>query len=66
MARIIVRNKIRNQIEIIREHRRKNPEYDWDADIKQMNLLQNSLYDKATPNEILGVEGMCSNIYFTV
>ncbi|MBP3195941.1 MAG: CRISPR-associated endonuclease Cas1 [Butyrivibrio sp.] len=64
MARIIVRNKIQNQIEIIREHRRKNPEYDWDTDIKQMVLLQNSLHEKVTPNEILGVEGMCSNIYF--
>lgn len=64
MARIITRNKIQNQIELIKEHRQKDTSYDWDSDIWQMEKLSNTLHKKETSNEILGVEGMCSNIYF--
>ena len=64
MARIITANKIDNQIAVIREHRRKDLDYDWDRDIEQMIRLRQTLRDKETANEILGVEGMCSNIYF--
>ena len=64
MARIITRNKIDNQIELIKTHKRKDPEYGWDNDIRQMELLKHSLFEKETANEILGIEGMCSNIYF--
>lgn len=64
MARSIVRNKILNQMSVIREHKRKDHYYDWDADLKQMMRLKETLPEKETANEILGVEGMCSNIYF--
>lgn len=64
MARIITANKIGNQIELLREHRRMEPDYDWDLDIAQMMKLRSSLHEHNTTNEILGVEGMCSNIYF--
>lgn len=63
MARQIVANKIDNQITIIRNHRFDN-DYDWKADVSRMNELSKTLPDKATSNEILGVEGMCSQIYF--
>ncbi len=29
MAKLITKNKIENQMQLIREHRRKNPDYDW-------------------------------------
>ena len=65
MAKIITDNKIRNQMSMISHYRRKDKEYDWMADLKQMENLRLTLSDKETPNEILGVEGMCSNIYFS-
>ena len=39
--------------------------YDWRRDLKRMEELRTSLADQKTPNEILGVERMCSNIYFS-
>ncbi len=64
MARIIVDNKIRNQISIIKNFRWHGNEYDWHSDIKQMETYRQSLALKNTSNEILGLEGICSNIYF--
>ncbi len=64
MARIIVDNKIRNQISIIKNFRWKGNEYDWHLDIKQMESYRQSLASKKTANEILGLEGICSNVYF--
>lgn len=63
MARIIVGNKIRNQIQILRRHR-WDDEYDWHKDVDALEKLRESLDARNTPNSILGVEGMCSNIYF--
>ena len=63
MARRIVDNKIGNQIAIIRMHRFSD-DYDWKANINSMLELRRTLPDKQTSNEILGVEGMCSHIYF--
>lgn len=65
MAKIITDNKIRNQMSMIKHYHRKDKEYDWMADMKQMDQLRNTLALKETANEILGVEGMCSNIYFS-
>lgn len=64
MSKTIVRNKIQNQMAIIRRHRWEGSEHDWKSDLAQMKRYQQSLRDKATPNEVLGVEGICSNIYF--
>lgn len=62
-AKQIVRNKVANQINMIR-HFRYGESYDWKADVLQMERLSVSLGQKETPNSILGVEGMCSHIYF--
>ncbi len=64
MAKLIVRNKIQNQMAIIRGHRWENSEHDWKKDLEQMERHQQTLTDKISPNEVLGVEGICSNIYF--
>lgn len=63
MAKCIVRNKIENQMAMIRKHR-WHKEYDWKEDIRSMERLLISVSEKETANELLGVEGMCSNIYF--
>lgn len=49
---------------MIRQHRWGDSGYDWKSDVEQMERLLASLPRKETSNEILGVEGMCSNIYF--
>ena len=64
MARVIVNNKILNQIALIREHRWNHSEYNWKADVEQMEKYRQLLNEKHTSNEILGIEGICSNIYF--
>ena len=64
MAKLIVRNKIQNQMALIRGHRWENSEHDWKKDLEQMEKYQKTLIDKKSPNEVLGVEGICSNIYF--
>lgn len=65
MAKIIVRNKIQNQISVIRNYQWRELNYNWKRDIGQMKKFLDTLEEKETPNEILGVEGICSNIYFS-
>ena len=45
-------------------HRWKENAHDRKADIRQLEHFQNILPQKQTANEIMGVEGICSNIYF--
>lgn len=65
MAKIIVSNKIQNQMAVIRGYRWEDSAYDWKSDLIQMQKYQRTLRDKQSPNEVLGVEGICSNIYFS-
>ncbi len=64
IARSIVFNKISNQIAMIRRTRWSGNVHDWKADLKQLERFQKTLVQKQTVNEIMGVEGICSNIYF--
>lgn len=64
MARRIVDNKIENQITLIQEHTWRESDYEWRKDVAQMTRYKMELESKQTPNEILGIEGICSNIYF--
>lgn len=63
LAKDIVRNKIGNQIRIIKTHR-WNGTYNWNDDVCQMQRLYQRLDDKQTPSSIMGIEGAVSNIYF--
>lgn len=63
IAKIIVRNKIENQIRIIQKYRWDNG-YNWKKDVSQMKRLSERLEDKTTPSSIMGIEGAVSNIYF--
>lgn len=64
IAKKIVWNKIDNQISLIENYRWKDKEHDWKKQAKQLKQLQESLKERETINEILGIEGICSNIYF--
>lgn len=64
MAKKIVRNKIQNQIAVIKEFNWTEVDYSYMDDVKQMQLVMNQLQEKQTSNEVLGIEGMCSHIYF--
>ena len=62
-ARIIVANKIENQIAVINGWRWEG-DFDWKADVEAMNRHKKILEEKNTQMEFMGVEGICSNIYF--
>ena len=64
LARRIVDNKIQNQITLIHNYPFRNVEYQWRCDIEKMEEHRKKLAKKQTSNEIMGVEGICSNIYF--
>lgn len=64
MARRIVDNKINNQIAMIKHFRWSGAEYDWKEDVLQMEKNKKRLCELETANQILGIEGICSNIYF--
>lgn len=64
LARRIVDNKIWNQINIIQGFQFQDADYAWWQDVEKIKEYQSKLWEKRTSNEILGIEGICSNIYF--
>lgn len=64
IAKIFVRNKIENQIRMIEKYRYKK-DFSPKDKVKKMRELQQRLENCETSNEILGMEGMCSNLYFS-
>lgn len=65
LARTVVGNKINNQIAVIKGFNWDGMEYDYHSEIANLERQLTTLADKATSNEIMGVEGICSAIYFT-
>ena len=63
-ARAIVDNKISNQMEMIRQFRWNDSEYDYREDLNSLSEYQKTLERKETVNGLMGVEGICSAIYF--
>lgn len=64
LARRIVDNKICNQMNIICGVHFQSSRYEWKKDVEKMEQYRIRLSEKQTSNEILGTEGICSNIYF--
>lgn len=64
MAKRIVENKVCNQISLIKSFHWEREEYDYQKDVNQMLHILKTLSEKRNTYEIMGVEGMCSNIYF--
>ncbi len=63
IAKIIVSNKIENQIAVISGWRWKG-DFDWKQDVEDMSRHLKTVEEKNTQMELMGVEGICSNIYF--
>ena len=63
-AKTIVENKVRNQINIIKGFHWERENYDYKKDVNKMQAVIKTLGDKNTNNEVMGIEGLCSNIYF--
>ena len=57
-------NKVRNQISVIKGFHWERETYKYLKDIQQMQQALSSLRDKKNNSEIMGIEGICSNIYF--
>jgi len=64
MARIVVRNKIDNQIYLLEELAKRNTAANVRGDIAQMRKNMEKVDRVRTTNGLMGVEGICSNIYF--
>lgn len=64
LARTIVENKIHNQMEMIRQYRWDGIEYDYRSDLDCLAEYQKTLERKETVNALMGVEGICSAVYF--
>jgi CRISPR-associated protein Cas1 len=64
MAKRITENKINNQLAVIHHYRWTGNSYDWKADVEKIEEYKKSLAQKDQINAIMGVEGICSNIYF--
>ncbi len=69
VGRIIVKNKAENQLELIRRHDWRNIKEDSCFDRKactdQLEALIAKMPEAQTSNSLMGIEGMCSNVYFT-
>lgn len=65
IARVIVANKIQNQIAVLSEFNWKGIEHDYHAETGQLKKQLTALESASTANEVMGVEGICSAIYFT-
>ena len=63
IAKIIVANKIENQISVICGWRWEG-DFDWKQDVEDIRRHMLSLREKNGQMEFMGVEGICSNIYF--
>ena len=64
VARRIVDNKIRNQMTMIQRFHFDRDTYVWQPDVEKMEEYLGKLPGRQTSSEILGVEGICSSIYF--
>lgn len=64
IARAIVDGKIRNQISLIRRHHWRESDYEWQADVRQMEQLLLSVPYRKDSRDLMGTEGICSQIYF--
>lgn len=62
-AKRIVKNKIENQIFLIKGYRWER-DSKWQEDAEQIQKIKQKIDSVETTGELLGIEGMCSNIYF--
>ena len=66
IARVIVDGKIQNQIRLISNHKWSSSEYNWHADVEKMETIRRTISERKDSQELMGTEGVCSQIYFGV
>lgn len=64
IAKDIVNNKINNQIHLIENFNWAGADYPWRADVKQIRQYQAQVDEAETINQLMGIEGFCSHVYF--
>lgn len=64
IARRIIDAKIQNQISMIQTHRWKENQ-DWKEAIQKLQENRQKLSNKTNSSGIMGIEGICSSIYFS-
>ena len=64
IAEAIVRNKIQNQLALIRGTRWKDETFDWKSRAERIEKQLKQVGEKTCANELMGVEGICSQVYF--
>ncbi len=64
IAKRIVRNKIQNQVEVIKKYRWESGETEWKEVLKGMEALAEKTGMAETSSELMGIEGKASNLYF--
>jgi len=64
MAKAIVSGKIRNQKRLLQRFAHNHPELDFATEITEIDDSFQRLYKKNSLSGILGVEGICTAIYF--
>ena len=65
-ARAIVANKISNQIALIENYNWAKIDFNYSKEIALLQSQIEILPQKITTNQLMGVEGNCSSIYFSV
>ena len=51
-------------MEMIRNYRWADNEHDWKADLDRMEQIRKTIPDRENSQELMGTEGICSQIYF--
>ena len=64
LARCIVDGKIKNQMGLIRNYRWTGSDHDWKADLDRMEQIRKTIPNRENSQELMGTEGICSQIYF--
>lgn len=65
MAKNIVKAKTKNQINIIRRHNWGHEDESWKGDVEKIISNLENIDFKTTINSLMGIEGVCSSIYFS-
>ena len=65
LAKNIIKSKTKNQINLIRRHNWGNEDETWKDDVDKMLSILETVDSKNTTNSLMGIEGVCSGIYFS-
>lgn len=64
IAKTIVENKIKNQMYLVQTHRWEAEDNVWKEELVQMEHLAGKVKGMTSTNQLMGIEGKASNLYF--